>query len=267
MADIFLSYSRQDLEAVRPLAELLEQQCWTVFWDRHLEPGEQWPDVLEVELKRAGCVVVAWTKASIASRWVRVEADHAIERSILIPALLEDVKPPFGFGGLHATDLAGWSGTPEAIRKKIGGCGDVRVEPQLLVIVVLDPNTYRGIGPIINLSCKFANRSNRPVVIRRLDVEGKGPTGREYHLRWHLPYDTEARQQRKRDAPEWIELPPGETKELGIQFQGPLFGGAAIWPVGDYSFELLGWAQDRTSQEKASMITEFQTTLSVPDAA
>jgi hypothetical protein len=98
MADIFLSYSRQDLEAVRPLAELLEQQCWTVFWDRDLESGEQWPEVLEAELKRAGCVVVAWSEASIASRWVRVEAGHGLERSSLFPALLEDIKPPFGFG-------------------------------------------------------------------------------------------------------------------------------------------------------------------------
>jgi hypothetical protein len=90
-------------------------------------------------------VVVAWTKASIESRWVQVEADDGIERSSLIPALLEDVKPPLGFGGLHATDLVGWSGASEApafqmlvgaIRKKIGGCGDVGVEPQLLVIVV-----------------------------------------------------------------------------------------------------------------------------------
>jgi TIR domain len=164
MADIFLSYSRKDLKAVGPLAELLEQQCWTVFWDRHLESGEQWADVLEVELKRAGCVVVAWTKASIESRWVRVEADHGIERSSLFPVLLEGVKPPFGFGGPHATDFIDWSGTPDApafqmlvgaIRKKIGGCGDFGVEPRFLVIVVGDPNTYRGVGPILNLTCKF----------------------------------------------------------------------------------------------------------------
>ena len=53
MADIFLSYSRKDLESVRPLAKLLEQQRWTVFWDRRLEPGGKWPDVLEVELHRS----------------------------------------------------------------------------------------------------------------------------------------------------------------------------------------------------------------------
>jgi hypothetical protein len=176
---------------------------------------------------------------------------------------------------MHATDLLGWSGASEApafqmlvgaIRKKIGGCGDVGVEPQLLVIVVGDPNTYGGVGPMINLTCKLSNRSNRPIVIRRLDLEGEGPAGSAYHLHWHLLYDTEGRQQRKIDASARIELPPGETRELGIQFQGPLFGGGALWPIGDYSFELLGWAQDRTSQEKASMITEFRATLSGADA-
>lgn len=43
MADIFLSYARKDLERVRPLTELLEQQRWTVFWDRRLEPGGSGP--------------------------------------------------------------------------------------------------------------------------------------------------------------------------------------------------------------------------------
>jgi TIR domain len=276
MADIFLSYARKDLESVRPLAELLEQQRWTVFWDRHLEPGGKWPDVLEVELTRAGCVVVAWSKASIASRWVRKEAKSGIQRSVLIPARLEDVAPPPGFKDLHAADLMRWDGTPEAaefqglvqaIHKKIGGRGDVSMDPTSLVVVVGDPETYRGVGPILNLTCEFSNESDLPVVIRRLELEGQGPEEREYHLRWHLFYGTEGRQQTKIDASARIELPPGETKELGIQFQGPLLGGGELWPIGDYAFELLGWAYGRPPGAKANLTTEFRATLSAPDAA
>ena len=69
------------------------------------------------------------------------------------------------------------------------------------------------------------------------------------------------------DASARIELAPGETKELGIQFQGPLFGGGELWPMGDYAFELLGWGHGRTSQEKANLVTEFRAALSAPDAA
>ena len=275
MADIFLSYARKDLERVRPLTEALEQQRWTVFWDRRLEPGGKWPDVLEVELKRAGCVVVAWSKASAASSWVRKEAESGLQRDGLIPVLLADVEPPVGFEDLHAADLVRWDGTAEAaafqgliraIRKKIGGRGDVAMDPKLLLVVVGDPEIYRGVGPILNLTCAFSNESDRPVVVRRLDLEGKGPEEREYHLRWHLLYGTEGRQQRKIDASARIELPPGEIRELGVQFQGPL-GGGELWPMGDYAFSLLGWAYDRPPGEKANLITEFHATLSAPDAA
>ena len=168
MADIFLSYAHEDLGAVRPLAVLLEQQGWTVFWDRRLEPGGRWPDVLKVELVRAGCVVVAWSKASIVSTWVRREAESGLQRDTLIPVRLANVSPPRGFRNLHATDLLDWSGTAEvaefqmlvqAIRKKIGGRCDLSMDPKSLVAVVGDPATYKGVGPILNLDCRFSNES------------------------------------------------------------------------------------------------------------
>ena len=181
MADIFLSYAREDLGAVRPLAVLLEQQGWTVFWDRRLEPGGRWPDVLKVELVRAGCVVVAWSKASIVSTWVRREAESGLQRDTLIPVRLANVSPPRGFRNLHATDLQDWSGTAEvaefqmlvqAIRKKIGGRCDLSMDPKSLVTVVGNPATYKGVGPILNLDCRFSNefksiRRHSPVGSRR----------------------------------------------------------------------------------------------------
>ncbi|MFN0121810.1 MAG: TIR domain-containing protein, partial [Blastocatellia bacterium] len=38
MADIFVSYKREDKERIRGLVDALEQQGWSVFWDRQLEP-------------------------------------------------------------------------------------------------------------------------------------------------------------------------------------------------------------------------------------
>lgn len=276
MADIFLSYSRKDVEAARPLAEALRQQGWTVFWDRGLEPGGKWPEALKREVDQAGCVVVAWSRTSVASGWVRKEAESGKRRESLVPVRLADVQPPIGFKRLHATDLMHWDGTPEAaefqglvqaIRRKIGGRGDVTISPKLLLVVTGDPETYRGVGPIINLTCKFSNESNRPVVIRHLDLEAQGPAEKEYHLRWHLFFGTRGRQQTKIDASSRIELRRGESKEIGIQFQGSLLGHGELWPIGEYSFELLGRAHDRTSQDKANLITTFRATLSAGIAA
>ena len=47
-----------------------------------------------------------------------------------------------------ATDF---QGLVQAIRKKTGRRGDVSMDPRWLVAVVGDPETYRRVGPILNL--------------------------------------------------------------------------------------------------------------------
>ena len=62
MADIFLSYSRRDLERARQFEEALEQCGLSVFWDRELLPGEGYRRAIEHELKQARCVIVLWSQ-------------------------------------------------------------------------------------------------------------------------------------------------------------------------------------------------------------
>ena len=64
MADIFFSYSRSDLDRVRPLVEALEERGWSVWWDPDIHGGDSWSDVIEAELKQARCVIVAWSARS-----------------------------------------------------------------------------------------------------------------------------------------------------------------------------------------------------------
>jgi hypothetical protein len=277
MADIFLSYARADLTRVRPLAEALQQRGWTVFWDRHLEPGSTWPAVLERELARSCCVVVVWSEASVESDWVRREAEIGRQRNVLVPVRLTPVTPPPDFRDFHVAELTGWDESTEAaefqdvaaaIRRLCGARGDVTIEPKLLLIVVGDPEVYRGVGPILNVTCRFSNQSSRAANIRRLDLATRGPGGLEYHLRWHLFFDTHGMQQRKVDATARIELPAGTNRDLGVQFQGPSFGGGEVtWPAGDYSSDLTGWTEDRSSQDKPNLVTLFRSTLTARDAA
>jgi hypothetical protein len=58
---------------------------------------------------RARCVVVAWSEHSIESDWVIDEAGAGRERGILVPMLLDPVRPPHGFRGIQAADLSDWS--------------------------------------------------------------------------------------------------------------------------------------------------------------
>lgn len=110
MADIFVSYSRQDKARAAQFVELLEGFGWDVFWDQETRAGTLWPKVLEDELGLARCLLVLWTSNSVTSRWVRIEAYEALQGDKLLPVRLENVKPPMEFRQTQTFDLLNWSG-------------------------------------------------------------------------------------------------------------------------------------------------------------
>lgn len=111
VADIFLSYAREDVKKAKLLAEALEKQGWSVFWDRiSLLAGQDFDDVIDKAIKEASCMIVAWSAASKQSDWVRGEATKGRERKILIPILFESVDPPIAFLSLHTENLEDWQG-------------------------------------------------------------------------------------------------------------------------------------------------------------
>ena len=124
MNDIFLSYAREDLERIRTIAKMLERQGWSVFLDRTIPAGKTWRDVIGKALSDARCVVVVWSKESIKSTWVQEEAEEGRERGILVPVLMDDVKPPLGFRSLQARNMINW-GNEETTPAVQGLLGDI----------------------------------------------------------------------------------------------------------------------------------------------
>ena len=106
MSDIFLSYAHEDRERVKDIVSACEARGWSVFWDRTIPAGKTWREIVGNALDEACCVVVAWSTTSIKSHWVQEEADEGRERGILIPLLLDNVRPPMGFRDLQAANLA-----------------------------------------------------------------------------------------------------------------------------------------------------------------
>jgi hypothetical protein len=128
--DIFLSYAREDQTRARDLAAALEQRGLTVFWDREVPPGQTWPSSIGAALANARCVVVAWSRHSVASQWVPEEASEGKDRNVLVPVLFETVPLPFGFRAIQAANLIDWQpgrASPafddllEAVQRIVGG--------------------------------------------------------------------------------------------------------------------------------------------------
>lgn len=108
MADIFLSYSRDDLDRVRPLVTALEKEGFSVWWDRTLIPGEQFAETIDREIQSAACVVVVWSESSVASQWVKNEALDGMDRGVLVPILLDRVRLPVPFKQHQIVDFTNW---------------------------------------------------------------------------------------------------------------------------------------------------------------
>jgi Tfp pilus assembly protein PilF len=110
MADIFISYARENSESANRLAAELEARGWSVFWDRQIPAGRRFSEFISEKLATAKCVITLWSEAAVASDWVQEEAEEAKQRNVLVPALIEQVDPPWGFRRIQAADLVQWRG-------------------------------------------------------------------------------------------------------------------------------------------------------------
>lgn len=112
MADVFISYSREDRLQAEHIARGLSAMGLEVFWDNEIPPGQTWADYIEGKLAQCNAVIVLWSQHSVKSQWVREEARMGREKAKLIPALLDGAPAPFGFGEVQAADLSRWRGEP-----------------------------------------------------------------------------------------------------------------------------------------------------------
>jgi len=110
MADVFISYAREDRDQAEHIARGLGALGLDTFWDTEIPPGQTWADYIESKLTACKSVIVLWSVHSTKSQWVREEARIGRERAKLIPVMLDQSQPPFGFGEVQAADLSSWTG-------------------------------------------------------------------------------------------------------------------------------------------------------------
>jgi len=132
VTDLFVSYKAEDRGRIAPLVEALQADGYSVWWDAEIGGGEEWRDAICRELDAARLVLVIWSKRSVGphGKFVRDEATRAQRRGAYLPAIIDKVEPPLGFGEIQSLDLRGWRGDRAgrkyqallgAIRGRLGG--------------------------------------------------------------------------------------------------------------------------------------------------
>ena len=97
MADVFISYAREDRLRVQLLASALEREGLSVWCDPEIQPGTAFDEVIDAELAAAKVVLGVWSEQSVTSRWVREEVNDGLESGRLVPVRIDDVALPRGF--------------------------------------------------------------------------------------------------------------------------------------------------------------------------
>jgi adenylate cyclase len=113
MADVFVSYARQDEAKADLVAGALRAVGHEVWRDDELPAHRAYADVIEERLKSAKAVVVLWSADAAKSQWVRAEADAARAAGTLVQASLDGSVPPMPFNQIQCADLGSWNGNDE----------------------------------------------------------------------------------------------------------------------------------------------------------
>jgi hypothetical protein len=108
MADIFISYCKQERELSEALAKDLTDKGYTVWWDTHLLADDRFGAVIDGEIEACTRAIIIWTPRSIKRDWVVSEAQHAHRLGKLVNIVAEGLDPvniPKPFGLVNAVAL------------------------------------------------------------------------------------------------------------------------------------------------------------------
>lgn len=109
MAEVFISYSRDDQATVAEIAKAVQDAGYTVWWDKEILPHNSFSDIINEKIGQAKAVIVVWSGKAAASEWVRGEADHARQERKLVQTLIDGRAPPIPFNQIQFADLTGFT--------------------------------------------------------------------------------------------------------------------------------------------------------------
>jgi Tol biopolymer transport system component len=109
VTQIFLSYSRKDIDTARRLAEDLQQAGFAVWWDvSDLKGGDSWGRTIQAALEASKYCLVLLSPDSVQSEWVENEYQYALELGLkVIPLFYRDCRKPLALINKQYIDFRG----------------------------------------------------------------------------------------------------------------------------------------------------------------
>ncbi len=110
--DVFLAYSREDSIKVELLAQALESNGCSVFWDHNEFLGHDEWDLMEVlrDIAEPFSIVVIWSQVSLNAENVLKAAEHGLGLGKLLQICIEQITLPSPFDQLDCADFSKWNG-------------------------------------------------------------------------------------------------------------------------------------------------------------
>ena len=107
-----MSYAREDRDRAAQIADALENEGHSVWWDHQIHGGSLFAEEIDRALRESHAVLVLWSQASLVSNWVLDEAAEGRDLGKLVPILLDQSRPPLGYRQFHAIDVSSWNDGP-----------------------------------------------------------------------------------------------------------------------------------------------------------
>jgi hypothetical protein len=256
MADVFISYKREDRELAAALDTRLQHEGISTWWDTSLVAGEQFNAAIAGALAEAKCIVVLWNHQSHASLYVQAEAIDGFNRKILVAARLDDVILRYPFHIIQTADLRSWDGnaTHPGLAEIIAGVKlKLGQEPIL-------PDHYSKIAP----GAPIIGRTASPGDPSIWDDPGQGFAFQEassfFHANRKLTIENGPRAYARIIPAGWSDGPLAVVEFARLAHAFELGAPSQIYDSGTYGFSYFGalhfWFSGHRYREQEGHVTQ-----------
>ncbi len=90
-SDVFVSYTRSDFSWVSKLTKSLEDDGFSIWFDRQMRAGDRFDLKILFHIENSAAIVVVWSAGSQISQWVKAEAALANDAGKLVPVFKDGI--------------------------------------------------------------------------------------------------------------------------------------------------------------------------------